>query len=96
MIPKSQLHSKHRSFRTSGLEQEVKPEANAVVITVEYAPELGELRALQCLGGLPLGAIELELHRPVHAGAGVAVDGVVNDERATPRLNLLQCLNKRR
>lgn len=37
LIPPSQLHSRYRSFRTSGLVQEVLPKSNALVIEVEYA-----------------------------------------------------------
>jgi hypothetical protein len=39
LIPESMLHEKYRSFKTSGLVREVKPETNNIVIEVEYASD---------------------------------------------------------
>jgi hypothetical protein len=37
LIPEAKLHSRFRSFSTSKLVHEVKPESNSIVIDVEYA-----------------------------------------------------------
>ena len=37
-LPPPQLHSKYRSFKTSGLKCTVKPQMNNILIEVEYAP----------------------------------------------------------
>jgi hypothetical protein len=46
LLPKVLLHPKYRSFDTSGLQYEVKPESNHFVIEVEYAPaDANELKS---------------------------------------------------
>jgi hypothetical protein len=42
LIPPPTLHPKYRSYRTSDLVHEVKPETNNIVIEVEYAPASAE------------------------------------------------------
>lgn len=37
-IPKSLVHPRHGSFKTSGLEVTVEPKSNTVTIEVDYAP----------------------------------------------------------
>ena len=39
LIPTSKLHPKYAEFRTSGLEFDVEPKDNVIIIEVEYAPE---------------------------------------------------------
>ncbi|TWU47667.1 hypothetical protein [Rubripirellula reticaptiva] len=39
LIPESLLDAKYRSYRTSGLQVEVKPETNNVVLEVRYAKD---------------------------------------------------------
>jgi hypothetical protein len=42
LIPESKLHPKYRSYQTSTLVHEVKPQTNNIVIDVEYAPDESE------------------------------------------------------
>ena len=42
LIPVTQVHPKHRDYDDSGIEIEVKPENNTVIIQVDYAPKLDD------------------------------------------------------